>query len=94
MAIDNAAKRRSVAGVGFPLISPGLTPNVAKDTDWKQQVAHSYSGIIMSVLDRPNYLGGRLMSRSSLSGSLRSYSSLKGRLSSRTSLGGTLKGLP
>lgn len=42
MAIDNAEKRRSVAGisVGF-----GITPNASKDLEWRQQVGWSYSGI-------------------------------------------------
>jgi len=42
--IDTAEKRRSVAGVGFYLL--GVTPNAAKDQEWRQQSAYSYSGIL------------------------------------------------
>jgi hypothetical protein len=44
MAIDSAEKRRSVAGVPF-FIFLGVTPNVAKDLEWRQQAAWGYSGI-------------------------------------------------
>lgn len=45
MAIDNAEKRRSAAGVAFWVVGPGVTPNAAKDVEWRQQSAWSYSGI-------------------------------------------------
>ena len=45
MAIDTAEKRRSAAGVGFLPLTPGVTPNAAKDVEWRQQSAWSYSGI-------------------------------------------------
>ena len=45
MAIDTAEKRRSAAGVPFYLFGPGVTPNAAKDVEWRQQSAWSYSGI-------------------------------------------------
>jgi hypothetical protein len=42
MAIDNAEKRRSVAGI---TVGWGITPNASKDDQWRQQVAWNYSGI-------------------------------------------------
>lgn len=50
MAIDNAEKRRSAAGVAFLPVGPGVTPNVLKDAEWRQQSAWSYSGIPISLL--------------------------------------------
>lgn len=44
MAIDDAEKRRSISGIMVPLV-PGVTPNVAKDSQWRQQAGWSYSGI-------------------------------------------------
>ncbi len=47
MAIDNAEKRKSISGIGLqPWVAPGVTPNVAKDSQWRSQVAWSYSGIV------------------------------------------------
>jgi hypothetical protein len=48
MAIDTAEKRRSAAGVGYWLYL-GLTPNVSKDAEWRQQAAWGYSGISAGV---------------------------------------------
>lgn len=45
MAIDTAEKRRSAAGVAFWVVGPGITPNAAKDVEWRQQSAWGYSGI-------------------------------------------------
>ena len=39
-----AEERRSSSGIWLPLI-PGVTPNVAKDAEWRAQSAWSYSGI-------------------------------------------------
>lgn len=47
MAIDTAEKRRSVAGIPF-FIFLGVTPNVAKDAEWRQQAGWGYSGIAAS----------------------------------------------
>lgn len=44
MAIDTAEKRRSVAGINR-LWGPGVTPNAAKDAEWRQQAGFGYSGI-------------------------------------------------
>ena len=45
MAIDTAAKRRSVAGVGFFIVGPGVTPDATPGLAWRQQSGWSYSGI-------------------------------------------------
>lgn len=45
MAIDTAEKRRSAAGAGFLPLGPGVTPNAAKDAEWRFQAAWGYSGI-------------------------------------------------
>lgn len=44
MAIDTAEKRRSAAHVTFARGLPGVTPNAAKDIDWRSQAARVYSG--------------------------------------------------
>ena len=49
MAIDTAEKRRSAAGVGFWVSGPGVTPNAAKDAEWRQQAGWGYSGIPAST---------------------------------------------
>jgi hypothetical protein len=43
LAIDSAEKRRSISGIAFLPLIPGVTPNVAKDIEWRQQAAWSYS---------------------------------------------------
>ena len=48
MAIDTAEKRRSVSGVPFFLIGPGVSPEVLKDGEWRQEVCYSYSGIAVA----------------------------------------------
>jgi hypothetical protein len=40
--IDTAEKRRSAAGVSWPL-GPGVTPNVVHDAEWRRQVGFAYS---------------------------------------------------
>lgn len=40
MAIDTAEKRRTIAGIPFGW---GITPEVAKDSEWRRQVGWSYS---------------------------------------------------
>ena len=47
MAIDTVEKRRSVAGIAYWLFL-GVTPNVAKDAEWRQQSGWGYSGIAAS----------------------------------------------
>lgn len=46
MAIDTAEKRRSVAGIPFFPLGPGVTPNASPDQEWRQQVGWGYSGIL------------------------------------------------
>jgi hypothetical protein len=43
VAIDTAEKRRAVAGIS---VGWGITPNVAKDQQWRQEVGWSYPGIL------------------------------------------------
>lgn len=45
MAIDSAEDRRSAAAVCSVFMAPGITMNAAKDVEWRQQSAWSYSGI-------------------------------------------------
>lgn len=45
-AIDSAEKRKSISGI--PLLIPGVTPNVAKDQEWRQETGWCYSGIEVS----------------------------------------------
>lgn len=45
MAIDTAEKRKSAAAVWHTQI-PGVTPNAAKDQEWRQQSGWGYSGIL------------------------------------------------
>lgn len=44
MAIDTAEKRRSVAGIPFWPLSPGVTPNASTDQEWRYEAAWNYSG--------------------------------------------------
>ncbi len=44
--MDTAEKRKSVSGVGFPPLIPGVTSNAGKDQEWRQEAAWSYSGIL------------------------------------------------
>ena len=45
MAIDTAAKRRSVAGLAFFVFGPGVTPDATPGLEWRQQSGWGYSGI-------------------------------------------------
>lgn len=53
MAIDNAEKRRSAAGVPFLPLGPGVTPNSSKDAEWRQQAGWGYSGISVTAVVIP-----------------------------------------
>jgi hypothetical protein len=44
MAIDTAAKRKAALNV-TSFSGPGVTPDGTPGVEWRQQVAHSYSGI-------------------------------------------------
>ena len=45
MAIDSPDKRRSVSGIGFWPLIPGVTPDGTPHWEWRQQSAWSYAGI-------------------------------------------------
>ncbi len=47
MAIDTPEKRRAAAGV--KRILARVTPNIARDQEWRQQVGRIYSGILALV---------------------------------------------
>lgn len=49
MAIDTAEKRKAISGIGFPGLIPGVTPNAAKDAEWRQQAGWLYSGIAVAA---------------------------------------------
>ena len=49
MAIDTAAKRRSIAGVPFFMRGPGVTPTATPDGTWRQTVCYNYSGIAVGA---------------------------------------------
>ena len=44
-AMDSPEKRRAASGVPFLPLGPGVTPNGAKDVEWRAQAAWGYSGI-------------------------------------------------
>ena len=45
MAINTAERRRSAAGT-MSMFAPSVTPNAAKDQEWRQQGLWKYSGIL------------------------------------------------
>ena len=45
MAIDTAEKRRAAAGT-MSMFAPSVTPNAAKDQEWRQQGLWKYGGIL------------------------------------------------
>jgi hypothetical protein len=53
MAIDTREKRQAAGGVPFLPNGPNVTPNASKDVEWRQQSAHSYSGILPSGAPAP-----------------------------------------
>jgi hypothetical protein len=44
MAIDTAEKRRSISGI--QLLIPGVTPNAAKDVEWRYESGWNYMGLL------------------------------------------------
>lgn len=56
MAIDTAERRRSVAGLPFLPLGPGVTPDSNKDVGWRYQVAWNYSGVAVVVEARSRVL--------------------------------------
>lgn len=60
MAIDSAEKRRSIAHIARRWSGAGVTPNTAKDVEWRQEAGRGYPGIepsgdapIQSEVSRP-----------------------------------------
>lgn len=47
--VANAEERKAVVAIGFPYNYPGVTNNASTDQEWRQQVGHSYSGILAEV---------------------------------------------
>lgn len=45
MAINTAAKRKSLSGILGYVCGPGVTPAAAHTLAWRQQVGYGYSGI-------------------------------------------------
>ena len=54
MSIDSAEKRKSISGVTIILI-PGITPNSAKDAEWRAQSGWNYSGISFLAMGFANF---------------------------------------
>lgn len=54
MAIDSREKRQSASGIPGPPLIPGVTSNVDKDTEWRQEAGWSYSqGIVPTPTPTP-----------------------------------------
>ena len=49
MAVGTAEKRRAVSGIGWLL--PGVTPNAAKDEEWRREVGWSCPFDLSLVVD-------------------------------------------
>jgi hypothetical protein len=49
MAIDTPEKRQSIVGIPGPASTPGVTPLATPDQEWRQEVGHSYSGILVGA---------------------------------------------
>jgi hypothetical protein len=50
MAIDSAAKRKTISGIPFAY-SPGVTSDVSEGQDWRFSAAGSYIGFVSHRLD-------------------------------------------
>ncbi len=44
MAIITAEQRRAAMAPCFAYYSPGVTPNAAKDEEWRKEAGHAYIG--------------------------------------------------
>ena len=53
MAIDTAEKRKSISGIHLYAVGPGVTNNVAKDREWRQEAGYSYSAILEAGVAGP-----------------------------------------
>ena len=47
MAINTAKKRKTVSGI--PNLAPGVTPNAARDRDWRFSAALNYIGFVYGL---------------------------------------------
>jgi len=45
VAIDSAAKRRSISGAVLPFLIVGITPDATPGVDWRQTAGWSYQGV-------------------------------------------------
>jgi len=45
MPIDNAEKRKAVAGIITGVLPVSVTPNASQDKEWRTQAGWGYSGI-------------------------------------------------
>ena len=54
MPIDTAEKRRNISALITGLFGVGVTPNSAKDLEWRQQVGWSYSGVTVGPAVPPS----------------------------------------
>lgn len=46
MAIDTREKRQAAAVISHYFMGPNVTPNAAKDQEWRQEAAWGYPGIL------------------------------------------------
>lgn len=53
MAIDSAEKRKSLVGI-VQFMPVGVTPNVAKDAEWRQEAGWGYPGIAAGAVVTPD----------------------------------------
>lgn len=57
MAIDSPEKRKSISGLPHVVMIPGVTPNAAKDQEWRQESGWGYSGVLAAAPPIPPVLG-------------------------------------
>ena len=53
MAVDTAEKRKAIAGIHMRYSGPGVTPNVLKDQEWRQEAGWGYNGILVATPAAP-----------------------------------------
>lgn len=59
MAIDSAAKRKSISGIPG-ITAPGVTPDATPDQTWRQAAGWSYNGILAGLPVDPEGTGGNM----------------------------------
>lgn len=60
MAIDTREKRASIVGIDR-LSGPSVTPNAAKDQEWRQEAGYGYPGILAESPPSVTTIEGRLL---------------------------------